>query len=72
MSEYYDERNLERDLKDINKHPVDKSASVILDRIGKEIGYGRAQQILQILWAKDLKEQGSPAMGALLTNKIQG
>lgn len=41
-----------------------------LDSLGKEIGYGRCQQVLQILWAKYLDEKGYPKQGALLKNKI--
>lgn len=38
-----------------------------LDNIGRSIGYGRAQQVLQIQWAKYLHEERDlPMMGALL------
>lgn len=36
-----------------------------LDKIGRKIGYGRSQQILQLLWAQNLKEQDLPMMAAL-------
>lgn len=36
-----------------------------LDKIGFLIGYGRSQQILQLLWARHLREKGLPPSGAL-------
>jgi hypothetical protein len=61
MALYYD-GDLDKDLDGIKSE-----GDVIfeLDKIGKDIGYGRAQQILQILWAKSLREKGYPTSGAL-------
>lgn len=42
-----------------------------LQRIGKLIGYGRAQQILQVLWAKHLAANGYPTIGALLPEPLE-
>jgi len=42
-----------------------------LDAIGQQIGYGRAQQILQILWARRLHMQGIPTIGALLPEPLE-
>lgn len=63
MSLYY-EGNLEEDLKCV----YDTTGTVnteTLKRLGKELGYGRCQQILQVLWAKELKDKGLPTNGAL-------
>lgn len=60
MSLYYN-GNLEEDLKVIETIPE----SELLDQLGQKLGYGRCQQILQILWAKDLENRGIPVSGAL-------
>ena len=61
MTEYY-EGDLEKDLLAINDDQFYKP----LQSIGESIGYGRAQQILQILWAKSLDEKGISTQGALI------
>lgn len=60
MATYYN-GNLQKDLALIG----DNECKDELDIIGKKIGYGRAQQILQVLWAQKLKEDGFPTSGAL-------
>ena len=60
MSLYY-EGDLDKDLENLQGQPHLAS----LETIGKEIGYGRAQQILQILWAKHLRDIGMRTNGAL-------
>ena len=52
--------NLDADLAMIQNEPFVKE----LDEIGSQIGYGRSQQILQILWAKKRRDQGLPTVGA--------
>lgn len=64
MSVYYD-GDIEKDLDAINSRPAEQSCLIELDLIGKHIGYGRAQQILQVLWAANLEKQGLPKSGAL-------
>jgi hypothetical protein len=61
MALYYN-GNLEEDLAELKE---ESAAADLLDAIGKQIGYGHAQQILQVLWAKHLREQGIPTNGAL-------
>lgn len=60
MAMYYN-GDIEADMKALESEPLAKK----LDEIGKEIGYGRAQQILQVLWAKMLSDRGIPTNGAL-------
>ena len=60
MSKYY-QGELQADLASIK----DEKFTAELDQIGREIGYGRAQQVLQILWARYLNEQNYPTNGAL-------
>jgi hypothetical protein len=60
MSLYYDS-DLDKDLKQLEDQPLTET----LDQIGKLIGYGRAQQIMQVLWARQLREKGYPTSGAL-------
>ncbi len=64
MSLYYN-GDLEKDLAQINEFPGEAECAELLDQIGKKIGYARSQQMLQILWARSLKEQGFPPSGAL-------
>lgn len=63
MSLYYD-GNLESDLAELESS-VDAPALAQLNSLGEVYGYGRCQQILQILWAAKLKEKGYPTSGAL-------
>jgi hypothetical protein len=63
MSLYY-QGDLKSDLDELAK-TEDASVLLQLDQIGKSIGYGRSQQILQILWAKHLNELGYSTTGAL-------
>jgi len=58
--------NLATDLESIKNEPLRDT----LDAIGKTIGYGRAQQILQILWAQMLNEKDYPTRGALLPDQL--
>jgi hypothetical protein len=60
MATYYD-GDIDKDMEKLESEPNAKA----LDIIGREIGYGRAQQILQVLWANMLREQGLPTNGAL-------
>jgi hypothetical protein len=60
MSLYYD-GDVDKDIAQIDE----KQELAYLDKVGKEIGYGRAQQILQILWARHLRDKGYPTSGAL-------
>jgi hypothetical protein len=53
--------DLDKDLELLRNEPL----AQILDTIGNKIGYGRAQQILQIMWAKHLNDNGIPMSGAL-------
>lgn len=64
--EYY-RGNLAEDLLAIK----DEALAPELDRIGKQIGYGRAQQILQILWARHLEESNYPTIGALCPKPLK-
>lgn len=64
MSLYYD-GDLDKDLEQLNEFQIEAELSKKLDEIGKQIGFGRAQQILQVLWAKRLREQGLNTNGAL-------
>lgn len=63
MSLYYD-GDLDKDLKEL-KEEYSNFEIESLTNIGKHIGYGEAQRILQILWAKALKERGYSTEGAL-------
>lgn len=65
MATYYS-GDLDSDLSQIANNQIESEAAEVLDEIGKQIGYGRAQQILQVLWAKMLCEKGLPTAGALL------
>ena len=60
MSLYYD-GDLDADLKKLEGI----EAAKLLDEVGAAIGYGRAQQILQVLWARKLREKEIPTSGAL-------
>ncbi len=66
MAKTYYAGDLEKDLLSIK----DDKFTQTLDEIGKSIGYGRAQQMLQILWAKSLKDSGVNTMGALLPEPL--
>ena len=70
MSTYYD-GDLEKDLDQLKMNNNENYFSNILNIIGKEIGYGRTQQIVQVLWAKDLRESGYHTTGALLPNDLE-
>ncbi len=61
MSNYY-HGDLDADLESIRA----LGSAEYLDRIGQSIAYGRAQQVLQILWARHLRDKGLPTDGALL------
>lgn len=63
MSLYYC-GNVEDDMKKLYKG-CDPVIIETLDQLGMSIGYGRCQQILQILWAKQLQDRGLPTNGAL-------
>ncbi len=63
MSLYYN-GNLSLDLKLLREEYSEKELDDLVN-IGKQIGYGEAQRILQILWAKELCEKGYPTTGAL-------
>lgn len=60
MALYYD-GDLEKDLERVKNEPFWQE----LDNLGRQMGYGRAQQTLQILWAAYLREKGLPTNGAL-------
>jgi hypothetical protein len=60
MAMYYN-GDIKADMNALESEPLAK----ILDAIGKEIGYGRSQQMLQVLWAKSLSDRGLPTNGAL-------
>ena len=57
--------DLNADLASLAASPEAETA-IVLDQIAKKIGYGRAQQILQIMWARSLRDQKIPTSGALL------
>ena len=63
MGLYYD-GNLGWDLKMLREEYSEEELDNI-SNIGKQIGYGEVQRILQILWAKELDEKGYPTKGAL-------
>lgn len=63
MALYYD-GDLDEDL-DALEASKDWDFAKDLDRIGLLIGYGRSQQILQLLWARHLREKGLHPSGAL-------
>lgn len=60
----YYQGDLDKDLSSLESEP-NQAAIDDLNTIGKCIGFGRAQQILQILWAKELRNKGLPTIGAL-------
>jgi hypothetical protein len=65
MTTYYN-GDLKRDLESI--HPNEHAD--VLKKIGEEVGFGRAQQILQVLWADHLNHQDLGTLGALLPEPI--
>ena len=60
MSTYYN-GNVDDDLARIE----DWEEPLLLQSLGRKIGFGRCQQILQILWADELRKSGYPTSGAL-------
>ena len=62
--------NIEAEIKAAMEHPGENQWVGVLNQIGSEIGFGRAQQILQTLWAKKLIASGCPSMGARLPKPL--
>ena len=70
MTSYYN-GDLEKDLDSLQLNYTEHEITKDLDVIGRTIGYGRTQQIVQILWAKYLRESGYPTIGALLPDDLE-
>lgn len=55
---------------DLNKLKQCPELRDTLDDLGKKYGYGRCQQILQVMWAKMLRDNRNNTMGALCPDPL--
>lgn len=60
---YYAGKDIEHDLKCATEG-VPPQAVYLLYELGVKVGFGSCQQILQLLWAKELKDTGKPTQCA--------
>lgn len=61
----------EAEIQTVLQHPEEEQWVGVLGQIGNGIGFGRAQQILQTLWARKLSQLGYPTVGALLPKPLE-